>query len=82
MMQPVYGQTMIDTVLTIRQVVEMNIQVDDRLVTKCNSCFTALFGLKVDGDQLYLGSVEEAQGKTLCQVFIKVKGINIECVDR
>lgn len=81
-MQPDYGQTMIDTVLTIRQVVEMNIKVDDLLVTECNSCFTVLIGLKVDGSELYLGSVEEAQGKTLCIVSIIVKEMSIECVDK
>ncbi len=81
-MQPVYSQTMVDTVLTIREVVAMNIKVDDRLVTECNSCFTVLFGLHVDGNELYLGSVEETQGKVLCQVFITVKGMSIECVDK
>jgi hypothetical protein len=80
--EPIYTQTLIDTVLTIREVVEMNIKVDERLVTECNSRFTLLFGLNINNNELYLGSVEEAQGKILCEVFIKVKGISIECVDR
>ena len=79
--QPVYSQTMIQSLLTIRQVQEMNIKVDDRLVTDCNSCFTVLFGLKVDDDELYLGSVEEIQGNILCQIFIKVKSMNVEYRD-
>lgn len=81
-LQPVYSQTMINSVLTIKEVVEMDIKVDNRLVSECNSCFTVLFGLNVDGNNLYLGSVEEAQGNTLCQVFIKVKHLNIEYVDK
>jgi hypothetical protein len=67
-MQPVYGQTMIESLLTIRQVEAMDIEVDDRLITECNSCFTVLFGLKADGNRLYLGSVEETQGNMLCQI--------------
>ena len=47
-MQPVYSQTMINSLLTIRQVEKMNIKADDRLVTDCNSCFSIMFGLKVD----------------------------------
>ena len=80
-MQPVYSQTMIKSLLTIKQVEEMNIKVDDRLVADCNSCFTVLFGLKMDDNQLHLGSVEEIQGNTLCQIYIKVKGISIEYSD-
>jgi hypothetical protein len=80
-MQPVYGQIMIKSLLTIRQVEEMNIKVDDRLVTDCNSCFTVMFGVKVDDNELYLGSLQEAQGTVLCQIYIKVKEISIEFVD-
>lgn len=79
--QPIYRQTVIKALLTIRQVREMKIQVDDRLVADCHSCFTVLFGLKVDGNQLYLGSAEEIQGITLCQIFIKVEEMNIELGD-
>lgn len=79
--QPVYRETMTEALLTIKQVKEMKIQVDDRLVADCHSCFTVLFGLKVDGNQLYLGSAEEIQGITLCQIFIKVEEMNIELGD-
>lgn len=79
--QPVYGKALIKSLLIICQVEEMTIEVDERLVAERNSCFTALFGLKMDEHQLYLGSAEEASGKTLCQVFIKVKGISIELRD-
>jgi hypothetical protein len=80
-MQPVYRQTVIKSLLTIRQVKEMKIRVDDRLATDCHSCFTVLFGLKVDSNQLYLGSAEEMQGNTLCQIFVKVEEMNIEFGD-
>ena len=59
----------------------MDMQVDDVLVTKCNSRFTVMVGLHVKDNELYLGSVEEDQGKTLCHIFIKVKQINIEFFD-
>ncbi len=81
-MQLVYGQTMIQSVLTIRQVEEMKLEVDERLVTDCHSCFTILFGLKIDDNRLYLGSAEEIQGNTLCQIFIQVKEISIEYRDQ
>ncbi len=80
-MQPVYGSAMIKSLLTIRQVEEMSIKVDDRLVADCNSCFTALFGLKVEDKRLYLGSAEEIEGNTLCEVAIKVKKLSIEYKD-
>jgi len=80
-MQPVYDQTMIKSLLTIRQVEEMNIRVDDRLIEDCNSCFTALFGVKLDEKQLSLSSVEEVSGITMCQIYIKVKEMSIEFGD-
>lgn len=80
-MQPVYSQTRIQSFLTIKQVDEMSIKVDNRLVADCNSCFTLLFGLKMDDKLLYLGSVEEIQGNILCQITIKVKEISIEYGD-
>jgi len=80
-MKPIYSQKMIESLLTIKQVEEMELKVDDRLVANCNSCFTILFGVKVDDKQLYLGSVEEIQGDILCQIFIKVNQMNIEFND-
>ena len=79
--QPVYSQTMIKSLLTIRQVEAIKIKVDDRLITNCNSCFTILFGLKMDNNQLYLGSVEEIRGIILCQIFIKIRDVYIEFSD-
>ena len=76
-MQPVYGETMIQSSLTIRQVEEMTIQVDDRL----GESFTLLLGVKVDENELYLGSAEEISGKHLCSICIKVKGLNLEFSD-
>ncbi len=80
-MQPVYSKTMINSLLTIRQVDEMNLKVDERLRSYCNSCFTVLFGLKVGDHQMYLSSVEEMHGTVLCQIFIKVNKINFEYAD-
>jgi hypothetical protein len=79
--KPVYGQSMIRSLLTIRQVEAMNLKVDDRLVAECNSCFTVLLGLAAEDQQLYLGSAEEIRGHTLCEIFIKVKQMNIEFID-
>jgi hypothetical protein len=80
-MQPVYSQTMIKSLLTIRQVEEVDIKVDDILIAECNSCFRVFFGLKMDKNELYLGSLEETQGKILCQISIKVKEMSIELGD-
>ena len=76
------GFTWIDSVLTIRQVIAMQMDVDNILVTECNSRFSVLMGLKIKNDELYVGSLEEASGKTLCNIFITVKGINLEFADR
>ncbi len=76
------GYTWIDSVLTIRQVIAMKMDVDDILVTECNSRFSVMMGLKMKNDELYIGSLEEASGKTLCNIFITVKGIDLEFADR
>lgn len=78
---PVASEPIHDALLTIREVTSMDLQVDDVLVKECNSRFTVLIGLHVKDNELYLGSVEEDRGKTLCHIFIKVKKINIEFVD-
>lgn len=74
----VYGQARIKSLLTIRQVEGMDIDVDDWLVTECNSCFTVLFGVHMDRNKVYLGSLEESRGKLLCEISIKVKKLDIE----
>ena len=81
-MRPVYGQTWYRSLLIIRQVEEMNIKVDNKLVKDCGSCFTILFGVNLDGNLLYLGSAEEIQGDNLCEVQIKVKELSIEFSDQ
>ena len=78
---PVTSGPIHDALLTIREVTSMDLQVDDVLVKECNSCFTVLIGLHVKDNELYLGSVEEDRGKTLCHVFIKVNKINFEFAD-
>jgi hypothetical protein len=80
--QPIYhSQTWVNAVLTIRHVVAMKKDVDNILVTECNSCFTVMMGMKIDKNEIYLGSLEEVRGKNLCELFIKVKEFNIEFVD-
>jgi len=80
--RPIYhSQTWVDSILTIRQVIAMKRQVDDILITECNSCFTVKMGMRIDKDEIYLGSQEEVRGKTLCELFIKVKEFKIEFVD-
>ena len=79
--RPIYhNQTWVDAVLTIRHVVAMKQNVDDILVTECNSCFTVMMGMQIDKNEIYLGSAEE-RGKPLCELFIKVKEFNLEFVD-
>ncbi len=72
--RPIYGQTIIDTLLTIRQVVDLNLKVDDVLITECNSCFTVLFGLHIDGDELHLGSAEEEEGRIFAELLSRLRG--------
>lgn len=78
----IVGQIWINAVLTIRQVIAMKMDVDDLLVKQCNSRFTVMMGVNIGKDKIYLQSLEEASGTTLCQIFITVKGIEIELVDR
>jgi hypothetical protein len=74
----VFGPTRIKSLLIIRQVEGVEIDVDDRLVAEHNSCFTVMFGVQMEKNEVYLGSLEEVRGKQLCQISIKVKKLNIE----
>jgi len=76
------GHTWIDSLLIIRQVVTMKMDIDDILVAECNSRFTVMMGMKIDNNEIYIGSLEEASGKTLCNIFINVKGSDLELIDR
>jgi hypothetical protein len=75
------GYTWFDSKLIIRQVIELKMDVDDLLIAECDACFSAMMGLKIDDHELYLGSLEEASGKTLCQIFIKVNKFDLELID-
>jgi hypothetical protein len=77
-----FGKNWIDSLLIIRQVVAMKLDVDDILISECNSRFTVLMGMKMENNEIYFGSHEEASGKTLCNIFIKVKGNDLEFIDR
>ena len=81
--KPIYGQTRVRSSLLIRQVEGVEINVDDRLITECNSCFTLesgvlMGGVLYDRNAIYLRSLEEASGKTFCTVEIMVKKWDIE----
>jgi len=82
--QPPYiaGRNWIDSALTIRQVIGMKMDVDNILIKECNSRFTVMMGITVERDKVYLCSLEEASGKTLCKILISVKGIDLEIVDQ
>jgi hypothetical protein len=79
--EPVSSEPRIDALLIIRDVVEMNEKVDDILVNECNSCFTVMMGLHVTENELYLGSLEEVRGITLCEIHLWVKSLNFEFFD-
>lgn len=81
MMQPIYSQNVLKTLLIVNDTIGMNIEMDDRLVAKLDSTFTVLLGVKLNENELYLSSVEESQGKIFCQVSIKMERLNIECID-
>jgi hypothetical protein len=76
-----FGQNLIDSALIVRQVVSMKMETDDLLVAECDSCFTVMIGVKVENNEIYLGSLEEVSGKTLCNIFINVKGNDLEFSD-
>jgi len=79
---PVYGEEIIRTLMIIKDVASLKIEVDDLLVSELNSCFTVMRGMQIKGNEIYIGSHEESQGKTLCQVFISVSKFNIEFIDK
>jgi hypothetical protein len=56
----------------------MDINADDRIITEHNSCFTVMFGVQMERNEVYLGSLEESKGKTLCKISIKVKKLDFE----
>jgi hypothetical protein len=77
----VSGKNFIDSTLIIRQVISMKMDVDDILVNECESRFTVMMVMKIEHNEIYLGSIEEVSGKTLCNIFIKVKGSDLEFID-
>lgn len=83
-LQPPYipGQDWIDTVLIIRQVVAMKMEIDDLLITECNSRFTVMMGISMENNEIYISSHEEASGKTLCNIFIQVSRSDFELIDQ
>ncbi len=76
-----FGQDRVKSLLRIKQVEKMDIDVDDRLVTEHNSTFTVMEGVLLDNNEVFLGSLEEIEGKTLCLIDIWVKKLDIEYID-
>jgi hypothetical protein len=74
----IYGPNRIKSLLIIKQVEGMDINADDRIITEHNSCFTVMFGVQMERNEVYLGSLEESKGKTLCKISIKVKKLDFE----
>ncbi|HSO27193.1 MAG TPA: hypothetical protein VLS48_03935 [Anaerolineales bacterium] len=79
--QPIYQPNLVQSLLTVRQVKKMEIQINEWLIAHYGSCFHLLFGLKANVNQIYLGSVEDKKGSVLCQIFIEVEKISIELED-
>jgi len=68
-------------ILRIGEVENFQSYVEPFLFAEMNQVFTILFGLKIDGNTLYLSSIEESQGKQACQLRLSVTGINLELFD-
>jgi hypothetical protein len=83
-MRPSYDwdQTYIKAQLTIRQVKKLNKEIDPILMTECDSLFSVKMGLSIKQGTLYLGSLEETRGKTLCEIYIEVESIDLELSDQ
>jgi hypothetical protein len=82
-LQPPYisRKNWVDSTLIIRQVASMKMEVDDILVNECNSRFTLMMGTKMENNEIYFGSLEEASGKTLCNIYIQVNRYDLEFFD-
>ena len=78
---PVYGRNTIGSVLKIRKVTKMIVDVDEEIAAECNGRFTLLMGIKITDGEVYLSSVEESRGKLLCQVTIEINDFDIELID-
>jgi hypothetical protein len=78
---PIYGGNTINSVLKIRKVTKMIVDVDDEIAAECNGRFTLLMGIKITDGEVHLSSVEESRGKLLCQITIEISDFDIELVD-
>lgn len=77
----IYGPAKVKSLLVVRQVDKVDINVDDRLVSEFNSCFTVMFGVQLEKNEVYLSSLEECEGKILCKIQIKVKKLDIDYIE-
>jgi|WetSurSiteA1Bulk_404760.scaffolds.fasta_scaffold29296_3 hypothetical protein len=78
---PIYGRNSINSVLKIRNVTKMIVEVDKEIAAECNGRFTLLMGIKITDGEVHLSSVEESRGKQLCQVTIEISEVDIEIYD-
>ncbi len=69
------------SILRIKQVENFQMRIGENILIEQKGIFTVLFGLKINGRRIYLGSAEENQGKQMGEVVIQVSGIDIEIVD-
>ena len=83
-LRPTYklSQNWIESVLTIRQVATMMMDVDDILVHQCTSRFSAMMGLTMRDDQLYLDLPKRPAERPFRTIRVAVKGIDVELADR
>ena len=77
----VYGHGRVKLLLRIKQVEEVDSQVEDSLITELNSTFTVYFGVTLSKKEVWIASSEESRGKNLCRIIVRVKKLDIEFFD-
>jgi len=80
-MRRVYGHDRVKLLVRIKQVVELDSQVEDSLITELNSTFTVYFGVTLSKNEVWIVSSEESRGKNLCRIIVRVKKLDIEYID-
>ena len=77
----VYGHDKVKLLVRIKQVKEVDSQVEDSLITELKSTFTVYFGVTLSKNEVWIESREESRGKNLCRIIVRVKKVDIEYVD-
>ncbi len=76
-----YGKERKQAILRVKRIESLEMCAENDILTEQNNIFTALFGLKIDGQRIYLSSAEESQGKPICEIVVHVSDIDIEITD-